>query len=142
MELEQKHKIIIGGQLISSITIIVFWILFHISPQLIGDFQKTKPILNPLPLPDFILSGLLLLGALLIYKKMKFGQAVSTIAALFMVALGTVGFNIPTEDGNQMISMVNLLRSGFVNLWCVVFGLYVILKLRKERPKRKANQAT
>ncbi len=135
-KLEQKHKVIIVVELISAAALILFWAGYFMIPKTglkIPDLYTGYP--QACPAPDTVLVILLLLSAVLMKNLKKAGFLLVGLVAILFVILGIVGFEMQTESGTQMISMVSMLRSGFVNLWCIVFGLYFLLKLKKEGKK-------
>lgn len=135
--LEQKHKIIVATQLICICALILFWAGYYLLPLIwenVPTFYSDYP--NALPLPD-LLAGLVLSGSVfLILARRKTGHWLSYLSGFLLVTLGVVGFRFPLEENLVLISMVTMMKSGFINLWCVVFGLYSLLKLR-ERSKEK-----
>jgi hypothetical protein len=137
-KLKQKHKIIIGVQTISATALILFWAGYFLvlqfgfqPPSFFSDYP------GAIPFPDALLLIMMLTSAFYISKQRKYGFILAGLTAVVLIYLGIVGFKIQLQDGLLLISMVTMLKSGFVNLWCIVFGLYFLLKMKKEKEKEK-----
>ena len=136
MELEQKYKIIAGIQFISTLALVVFWLGYYLLPEFLNNhplFYSNFPGANPLP--DVVIGLILLTAGGLIIKKRKTGIFLSYLSGFILVLLGITGFQLELDSGEYLISMTTMLQSGFVNLWCIIFGLYFLLKLREKKPK-------
>ncbi len=136
-KLEQKHKIIIGVQVISALALILFWGGFYLSDYIEAlsiPFYLDYP--DAVPLPDIVMVIIMLLSASLMAKLSRFGFILAGLVAFCLIALGIVGFDVQAANGDQLISMVSIVKVGYINLWCVVFGLYFILMLLNKARKK------
>lgn len=140
MEIESKYKVIAGIEFISAGALIVFWLGYYTIgfipvaiPTFYAAFQSAMPLL------DICLALALIIAGLRILKKDKRGMLLSNICAAVFVFLGIAGLNLKLASGIYVVSMVSMLSSGFVNLWCVVFGIYIFLKLREKESPKKSN---
>jgi len=129
--LEQKLKIIIVVQVISVLALIIFWLGYFLSPL----FSWKAPLVytdfpRALPLLDALLAFLMIAAGIAIVQGRRLGRQLTRVVAAFFLVLGIAGFHYPLQNGMILTSMVSMLKSGFVNLWCIVFGLYFLLKLR------------
>lgn len=137
--LEQKHKIIAGTQLICMFFLILFWVGYYLLPLI---WENTPAFYNnypgAFPLPDLITGGILASSAIMILLKRKTSHWISYLSGFVLLILGVIGFQLPIDENTILISMVTMMKSGFINLWCVVSGLYTLLKLReKEKTESK-----
>jgi len=134
--LEQKFKIIAAVQFISATALILFWIGYYLvlglemeQPAFYSDYTSVFPF------PDGLLALMMIGAGLLVLQQIKAGQLLTVIVAVALVFLGISGFRMELEGGVVLISMVSMLKSGFINLWCIVFGLYFLLKLKGKKEK-------
>jgi len=44
--------------------------------------------------------------------------------------LGVLDFSFNIQNGMYAISALDLILNAFINLWCVVFGLWIAVRLR------------
>ncbi|MCG8334485.1 MAG: hypothetical protein MJE63_08200 [Proteobacteria bacterium] len=136
--LQQRHKIIISVHFISTIALLLFWGGYYLT-RFTGWMQPAiySGLRNAFPMPDSILIILMIAAGVLTYQKNKLGDRLSIFTALILVLIGIAGFHVTLSGGLQLISMVTVLRSGFVNLWCIVFGLFFLLKLTERKGKKR-----
>ncbi len=136
--LEQKHKIIIAVHYISAAAIILFWGGYYLLP-LTGIAQPAvyAGIPDAIPIPDSILAILMIMAGFLMFRRNKAGILLSFFISGGLIFLGIAGFRFDLSSGSILISMVTALKSGFVNLWCVIFGLYILLKLIEKKKKEE-----
>ncbi len=138
IKLEQKYKIIVFIELFSAAAIAVFWSVYFGSLlwSIQGpDFYTAFP--RAIPFPDLILFILFVFSGWQILKRGKINRALIVLNAAMMIFLGIIGVDIVLDGGARLISMVTMLKKGFVNLWCVVFGLYFLLKTRERAKESK-----
>ncbi len=134
----QRYKIIIFVHFISATALLLFWAGYYLS----GFSKWMQPeiysgLTNAFPMPDSILVILMISAGVLTYQKSKYANRLSIVVALFFLQLGVMGFQIGLPGGMQLISMVTVLRSGFVNLWCIIFALFFLLKLTERKGKKR-----
>ena len=135
-QLEQKLKIIVGVQLISVLAFVIFWSGYFLSPYLSWEppqFYTGFP--HALPFPDGLLVLLMILAGMAILQGRRLGRQLTLLVGALFLVLGITGFYYPLQESILLTSMITMLKSGFVNLWCVVFGFYFMLKLRQRREK-------
>lgn len=139
--LEQKYKIMALVQFISAAALLVFWSGYYLLPLL----SLKKPVLSipdtaVLPFPDTLLFVLMTTAGLtLLKRRISTGKWLTFITGFALVLLGIAGFDFELGGQWRLISMVTLMKSGFVHLWCVVFGLYFLLKLKGRKPRNRVN---
>lgn len=136
--LEQKFKIIVAVQFISTLAILLFWLGYYLYPFIplkTPAFYSNTP--QAIPAPDVVLFILMLVSGLLVLKENKLGHLLTKVLAIVLIYLGIIGIQFEISNGMVLVSMVSMLKSGFVNLWCIVFGFYFLLKLRPEKKKDK-----
>jgi len=119
-------------QFITVAGVIVCWLAFYLFPETIQissgyHFQFDTPF--P-PLDVMFCAGLCLSGMALL-KNLKWGRFLSLTCGLYLIYLGVIDVGIPFEQTVVAVSIIDIVSNGFVNLWCVVLGLYIILKLKK-----------
>lgn len=132
MEITREYRIIAVSEFITIAGIVVFWGLFYLYPSAIQgssayrfQFDSTFPLLDGIFCVGLFLAGITLL------KRQVPGRGLSLICALYLIYLGIVDLGIPDGTSIIALSIIDIVASGFVNLWCVVLGLYTILKLKK-----------
>jgi hydrogenase/urease accessory protein HupE len=141
IRLEQKHKIMISIHFISAFALVLFWSGYYLLPV----FQTALPsyysdFAHALPFPDALLVLLAVGAGVLTLRRNKAGHLFTVLCAGVMIFLGIVGCAIELKSGVKLVSMVSMLKSGFINLWCVVFGLYFLLKLKDRKQPELTRQ--
>lgn len=134
MSIPKEHKIIAVAQLITVAGLVCLWALhvFDSAPEQASDsyrflFDKASP------LPDCILGVFLCLSAYLLLRGVDQGRMPAMVSALYLVYLGALDVGFPFKGAVYAISIIDISSNGVVNLWCVVMGLYAIIKLRKQK---------
>jgi hypothetical protein len=77
------------------------------------------------PLPDGLLSILLLAAGILLLLNNSVGSTLSLIAAGALVFLGVLDFSFNIQNGVYKISKSDLILNAFLNIWCVGFGIAI-----------------
>lgn len=80
---------------------------------------------TPSPLPDGLLSILLLAAGILLLLNNPVGSNLSLIAAGALVFLGVLDFSFNIQNGIYKISKSDLILNAFLNVWCVGFGVAI-----------------
>ncbi len=132
MNIPKEHKLIAAMQYITVVGMMGGWMVYYLFPEIIQPssayrFQFDAPFL---PL-DVILCAGLCLSSVALLKNLKWGRFLSLICGLYLTYLGVIDVGIPFDQTIVAVSIIDIASNGFVNLWCVVLGLYIVLKLRK-----------
>jgi hypothetical protein len=117
-------------ELLTGVGLILFWILFFT-----GSMAPKNPPKGYLeyehsfPLPDGLLAVLLLVAGILLLLNVHLGSTLSLIAAGALIFLGVLDFSFNIQNGIYKISKSDLISNAFINLWCVGFGIAIIICL-------------
>ncbi len=82
------------------------------------------------PLPDIILALVLIIAGILMLKENSTGKWLGLVCSGSLVFLGLLDFSFNIQNGVYALSTTELLLNGGINLWCVVFGLIMAVKLK------------
>lgn len=141
-KLEQKYKIIIFIELFTALVFTVYWGAYFSSsllPESINAYFSVFP--KVVPIPDLLLVAVMSLSAFLILAKGRINKGFIYLSAVMLIFLGIAGADFQLQNGMRLVSMVSMVNKGYVNLWCVVFGLYFWLKTReKSNPDKKLHK--
>ncbi len=115
-------------ELLTGVGLILFWIGFFT----IGLAPKNPPqgyleYEHSFPLPDGLLAILLLAAGILLLLNNPWGSHLSLIAAGALVFLGVLDFSFNIQNGIYKISKGDLVLNAFLNIWCVVFGVAIVV---------------
>lgn len=127
--MEKGLKPIVVLEVLTSLGLILFWIGFFT----IGLAPATPPpgyfvYEHSFPLPDLILAVALLVAA----RQLAQGKTtLSLVCAGALMFLGVLDFSFNIQNGMYAISAMDLILNAFINLWCVVFGLWIAIRLHK-----------
>ncbi len=127
--MEKGLKPIVVLEVLTALGLILFWIGFFT----IGLAPATPPAgyfvyEHSFPLPDLILAAALLVAA----RQLSEGQkTLSLVCAGALMFLGVLDFSFNILNGMYAISILDLILNAFINLWCVVFGLWIAIRLRR-----------
>lgn len=127
---EKKTKTIAVFQVITALGLILFWIGFFT----VGLAPETPPpcyfiFEHSFPLPDILLALALLVAAFSLIRGNRFGKTLSLAAAGALIFLGILDFSFNIQNGMYAISAVDTILNGFINGYCVIFGIVVIVRL-------------
>lgn len=132
MTISKEHKIITVAQLITAIGLAVLWLVYYLAPAEVPEeggyrfvFDTTSPV------PDAILFLTLCLAGVALLKAKSWGRPLSMVCAVVLIYLGVLDVGIPIQDKVFALSIIDITANGALNLWCIVLGLYTILKLKK-----------
>lgn len=127
MAMDRKKYFIAILEIITALGIVLFWILFFtvgIAPQNPPEcyfaFEKS------FPLADIILASTLLSAGILMLRGYPGGRTLSHVCAGSLVFLGFVDFSFNFQSGVYLISPAGMLMNGFINTWCIGFGLAIV----------------
>ena len=115
-------------ELLTGIGLILFWIGFFT----IGLAPKNPPPCyfayeHSFPLPDFVLAIVLLAAGILLLSGNPRGRKLSLVAAGVLIFLGLLDFSFNIQNGVYRISTLDLILNAFINIWCVGFGLAIVV---------------
>ena len=127
MSYEKKGRTIPVLEIITAGGLILFWIGFFT----VGMAPETPPECyfayeHAFPLPDLVLAMVLLASGILLLKGNPQGKTLALVAAGALVFLGLVDFSFNFQNGIYGISTLDLVLNGFINIWCVAFGLAMV----------------
>jgi len=113
-------------ELLTGAGLILFWIGFFT----IGLAPKNPPrgymeYEHSFPLPDGLLSILLLAAGILLLLNNTLGSHLSLIAAGALVFLGVLDFSFNIQNGVYKLSKSDMILNAFLNIWCVGFGIAI-----------------
>jgi hypothetical protein len=128
MDAVKKSRLIAILGIITAIGIILFWIGFFT----IGLAPNKPPACyfayeHSFPLPDIILAGMLLVAGTMVLRGYPGGRPISHACAGALMFLGLLDFSFNFQNGIYALSTLDLILNGFINLWCVGFGLTAVL---------------
>lgn len=117
-------------EIITGVGIILFWIGFFT----IGLAPEKPPecyfvFEHSFPPPDVLLAITLIFSGILLGKGKGLGKVLSLVSAGALIFLGVLDISFNIQNGMYLISTMDLILNAFINLWCVLFGLVIILRL-------------
>jgi hypothetical protein len=117
-------------ELLTGIGLILFWILFFT----VGLAPKNPPpgyfaYEHSFPLPDGLLSILMLVTGTLLMLNNPLGIHLSLIAAGALVFLGVLDFSFNIQNGLYKTSKLDLVLNAFINVWCVGLGVAIAVQI-------------
>jgi hypothetical protein len=128
----ESNNLIAAGQILTGIGIIVFWILFFtvgmIDKNAAPDCYFTYE--HAFPPADIILAISLIISSILLIKKNSIGKTVSLVCSGALIFVGLVDFSFNLQNKVYFISIAEAISNGFLNAWCVFFGLVIFIKFR------------
>ena len=112
--------------------ILLFWAAFFT----VGLAPENPPVCyfafeHSFPLPDSILALALLVSGILILRNRAPGRGLALVCAGGLMFLGLLDFSFNIQNGMYTLSVMDAVFSGFLNLWCVFFGLVLISRFMK-----------
>jgi hypothetical protein len=126
-----KIKAIIVLEVLTALGMILFWVGFFTiglapkePPQ--GYFEYERSF----PLPDTILAAGLLAAARMLQKGKIAGRTASLVCGGALMFLGVLDFSFNYQNGMYKISTADMILNGFINIWCVIFGLWLAMTFR------------
>ena len=127
----QNIKLIIVLETLTALGTILFWVGFFT----VGLAPKTPPpgyfeYERSFPLPDAILSAGLLAAARLLHKGHPAGRTVSLVCGGALMFLGVLDFSFNYQNGMYKISAMDTTLNATINLWTVLFGLWLAITFR------------
>jgi hypothetical protein len=127
-----KFKTVAYLELITAIGFILFWIgFFTIGLAPANPPQCYFAYEHSFPLPDIITAIAMIAGGILLLKGSDTGRAISLACSGALVFLGLLDFSFNIQNGVYLVSTMDMILNGFINIWCVGFGIAVYWKLSK-----------
>jgi hypothetical protein len=130
-----KNILIPALELLTALGIILFWIYFFIMEN--ADPNNTSIYLafeRSFPLADIgWLVPALIIGAIGLMQKRRFGTVFSLAGggALIFLSLLDISFNVFNRTYAKSIAYG--IMNGSINLWCLLFGIYLIISIWRNR---------
>ena len=128
---EDRRRLIASLEIVTAAGLILFWIAFFtigLAPE------KPPPCYfayeHAFPLPDILLSLLMLVAGVLLMKNKSPGYKLSLVGAGALMFLGILDFSFNIQNGVYLTSTVDLVLNAFINVWCLAFGLASVIILR------------
>jgi hypothetical protein len=127
----QNIKLFIVLETLTALGTILFWIGFFT----VGVAPKNPPpgyfyFEKSFPLPDAILAAGLLAAARLLYKGHPAGRTLSLVCGGALMFLGALDFSFNYQNGMYKISAMDTTLNASMNLWTVLFGLWLAIAFR------------
>jgi len=128
--MQSRMKSIVILESITGLGLILFWAGFFT----IGLAPAMPPpcyfvFEHSFPLPDLILAVTLIVAARQLSKGRPLGKSLSLVCAGALMFLGLLDFSFNIQNGMYTISTIDLILNAFINIWCVVFGVWIAVKL-------------
>ena len=119
---------IIYLQIATGAGLIIFWILFFtvgLAPE--NAPESYEAFEHSFPVPDIILAATLIASSVLLLMKNPLGMTLSIASGGALIFLGMldISFNLQNMFARQ--SLKEKLFSATINLWCVGFGLAILI---------------
>ncbi len=129
---DDRRRLISALEIVTGVGIILFWIAFFTigmapDPAPAGYFSYE----HSFPLPDGLMSILLIIAGILLLKNKRPAMILSLIAAGALVFLGLLDFSFNLQNGVYAASALDLVINAIINAWCVGFGLFLCIVVGK-----------
>jgi len=120
-------------ELLTGMGLILFWIGFFT----IGLAPENPPQCyfayeHSFPLPDIVMAIFMLASGILLLKKRDAGRTLSLVCSGGLVFLGLLDFSFNIQNGVYMISALDMALNAFINVWCVIFGVSIVMQMSKK----------
>jgi len=118
--------------IITGIGLLLFWVGFFTIDLAPADpppgyFEYE----HSFPLPDIVLAIALIIAGVLMLGGKPLGRQIALVCSGSLIFLGMLDFSFNIQNGIYTISTAELLLNGTINLWCVVFGVNLAIKLQE-----------
>jgi hypothetical protein len=125
---DERRRLLASLEIVTAVGLVLFWIAFFT----VGLAPENAPACyfayeHSFPLPDGILAVLLLAAGILLAKRRTWGVKLSLAAGGALVFLGLLDFSFNIQNGVYLTSTIDLVLNAFINVWCVGFGLALIV---------------
>ncbi len=130
---ELSEKTVAVLELVTGLGIILFWVGFFT----VGLAPANPPdgyfiYEHSFPPPDSALALTLIASAVLLMRGKPLGRPLSLVAGGGLIFLGVIDFSFNIQNGMYAISALDALLNGFINLWCVGLGAFLVFRFAKE----------
>ena len=132
-----KDRILPPLELLTAVLIGVFWVLFFTldpEPQNAPDCYQVFE--RAFPLPDMCLALVLAGAGILLFRKNRFGPALSLVAGGSLVFLGLLDFSFNIQNGVYSASSKDLVLNSLINGWSFGFGMVLIVSFLPRSAKK------
>jgi hypothetical protein len=116
--------------ILTAVGLVLFWIGFFT----VGLAPENPPAgyfayEHSFPPPDITLAIVLLIGAVLCLKGRMQGTTILAAGGGALVFLGILDMSFNFQNGMYSISVMDMILNAFINLWCVIFGALIVVKV-------------
>ncbi len=116
--------------IITAVGLVLYWIGFFT----IGLAPANPPegyfaYEHSFPVPDIILAIVLLVGGILSLTGGAHSTTLLVAGGGALVFLGILDISFNLQNGMYSISVLDMILNAFINLWCVLFGVAIIVKM-------------
>ena len=130
---DERRKLIASLEIVTAVGLVLFWIAFFT----VGLAPENAPACyyayeHSFPLPDGLLAALLLAAGIQLTKNRPWGLKLSLAAGGALVFLGLLDFSFNIQNGVYLTSTIDLILNVFINIWCVGFGLALIVLIGRK----------
>jgi hypothetical protein len=127
-----RRRLISALEIVTGAGIILFWVAFFTvgmapDPAPAGYFAYE----HSFPLPDGLMSILLIIAGILLLKDKRPAMVMSLVASGALIFLGLLDFSFNLQNGVYTASTLDLAINAFINAWCVGFGLFLSIVIGK-----------
>lgn len=125
-------NLIIIAQILTGAGLIAFWILFFTVGMIDPNAAPACYFVyeHAFPPADIILSIALFISAYLLKNRISLGRTTSLLSAGALIFLGLLDFSFNLQNKVYLISISEAISNGFINAWCVFFGLIMFMEFR------------
>ena len=116
--------------IITAAGLVLFWIGFFtigLAPENPPDGYFVYE--HSFPVPDIILAIVLIAGSVLYMTGGAHGNTLLVAGGGAMVFLGVLDISFNLQNGMYSISVMDMILNAFINLWCVIFGVLIVVKM-------------
>jgi len=129
---DDRRRLVSALEIVTGVGVILFWVAFFTigmapDPAPAGYFAYE----HSFPLPDGLMSILLIIAGILLLKNKRPTMILSLIAAGALIFLGLLDFSFNLQNGVYAVSSLDLVINAFINAWCVGFGLFISIVVGK-----------
>jgi hypothetical protein len=116
--------------IITAAGLVLFWIGFFT----IGLAPANPPdgyfvYEHSFPVPDIILAMVLIAGGILNMTGGAHGTTLLVAGGGALVFLGILDISFNFQNGMYKISVLDMILNAFINLWCVIFGAAIVVRM-------------
>ena len=116
--------------IITAAGLILFWIGFFtigLAPENPPDGYFVYE--HSFPVPDIILALVLIAGSVLNMTGVTHGTMLLVAGGVALVFLGILDMSFNFQNGMYKISVMDMILNAFINLWCVIFGALIVVRM-------------